>query len=236
MRPIMALSLVFAVGCISVRDIEDARFEPESFEKVTAYHMRGDLELVGRNTSTAEVVATLWASGSSRDRAEARQRRLRWSAEVIEQELIISSLVPESRSGVDFYVVTPELVDSYLSLERGDVRFGGVDGFHEVSADAVRGSVGGELLIDAGQVDLTYYPFDVTATVIDVSGPVTLALPFGPEYDLVVRGNPEEPMTVEDLGWEDTRLGDGFFSGYRGRGLARINIFADGPVEIISTR
>lgn len=235
-RTVLVLSLALTSACVSVRDIENERFEGDSFDVITAQLMRGDIEIIGRNVNSAEVTATLWASGTSQDRAAARQSRLRWSAELIDRQIAISSIVPETRSGVDFHVVTPEVTDTLLSLERGEVRFNGVDGLHEVYAPSVFGVVGGEVILDADNIDLALYPFDVSASVIDSRGAVTLALPFGLDYDLVVRGNPEAPMVVDDLGWDDVRPGEGFFSGFRGRGLIRINVFADGPVEILRAR
>jgi hypothetical protein len=85
-------------------------------------------------------------------------------------------------------------------------------------------------------VNLDLFPYEVTASTIDAGGSVTLGLPFGLEYDLVIRGNPGQELVVDELGWDDVRLGDGFFSGFRGRGLVRINIFADGRVQVRQLR
>lgn len=233
---ICAVSTLF-VACVSAREVEELRIE-DPVALITAQHMSGDLEIVGRNNLVgADVAATVWGRGSSRDAAERRQERVRWSAEVLGDELALSSLVTENRAGVDFFITAPTQVDTVLTVDRGDVFLNDVEGIHDIVASSVRGVAIGDVVVDASsRVDLDFYPYDTTAADISSQGAVTLALPYGLDYDLVVRGNPDAEMVVEELGWDDVRLSEGFFAGYRGRGGVRINVFADGPIEIVEAR
>lgn len=234
MRTAVWILLPAMVGCVTVRDIQELRFDDAAISLITVDQARGDVDLTGSRAGVgAQVAATVWGRGSTRDGAQSRQDRVRWSADLIGEELLLSSFSTDARSGVDFFVTGPRVVDSMVRVDNGRVTLDRVEGVHDIVATSVRGNVIGDVFIDASStVDLDFFPFDTTAANIDARGAVTLGLPRGPDYDLIIRGNPNSEILVEDLGWDDVRIDEGFFAGLRGRGFARINIIADGRVRI----
>jgi len=237
MRCAAWIVLLTLVGCVTVREIEERRFDGVPISLITVDQARGDLDLTGSRAAVgAQVAATIWGRGSTRDGAQSRQDRVRWSADLVDEELILSSFSTDARSGVDFFVTGPQIVDSLVRVDNGRVTLDRVEGVHEIIASTVRGNVAGDVFIDAANsVDIDFFPFDATAASIDSRGTVTLGLPIGPDYDLIIRGNPNSEIVVEDLGWDDIRIDEGFFAGLRGRGFTRINIIADGRVRIRRT-
>jgi hypothetical protein len=237
MRPLLVPLLALSVGCVTVRELEEASFEGP-ITLLSADHGRGDLDVFGvRSGTDVNVDAWVWGRGSRRDRADARQDRVTWTAEVVEQELALSSFAADTRAGVDFVVEAPRVIDTVIRLDNGRVTFDRVEGVHDVVADSVRGTVTGDLFVTAeSSIDLDFIPYETTEATLDSGGSVTLALPPGLDYDLIIRAEPDDAITVDELGFDDVRLGEGFFAGYRGWGAVRINIFARGSVTVTSLR
>ena len=239
MRHLVSALLVLTLpACISVREVESVQVDGSGLRVVSGRIDRGDVAVVAsRGSEMIEVEAVVWGRGSRRERAERRQDAVRWSAVRDGDALLLDGSSSENRSGVDLTVFGPPLVDVDVVADNGDVALSGIDGVHLITANNITGDVIGDLDIFASQsVDLNFTPYGETDARIVSDGGVTLGLPFGLSYDLTIRGNIDESMEIEDLGWDDLVLGDGFVNGIRGRGDIEIDISVAGPVRIVSVR
>lgn len=229
--------LPFVVGgCVSVRTPEQLQLDGAGLVAVSAVVDRGDLTYVAATGTDVDLTATVWGNGSSRAKANARQETVVWSAEIDRGVLLLDGISPEPSSGVDFDVVGPIFVSVDAALANGDLEVRGAEGVHVLTANTVFGDVWGDATVFADVVDLNFVPYEATDALIEASGAVTLGLPFGLAYDLTIRTNPDQPVTVAELGFQDVALGPGFFNGFSGFGDVEIDISAGGPVEIIEIR
>ncbi len=239
----MRAALLFALAlsttaCVSVRDIDEMQLDATGARILSARIDRGDMELYTLpQAGMIDIIATRWGRGSRQVRAQERSERVVWDARVEGDTVLLDARSPVERSGVDFDVGLPARMDLDVILDRGTLVGGNVEGVHVITADRVRGTLVGDVDIDVTQdIDLGLIPYTETDAFIRSDGRVRLALPFGLEYDLTVRGDPADEMVITELGWDDARFGEGFFSGLRGRGLVEIDITTNGPVEILELR
>jgi len=225
-------------GCVQVRDSETVSFDGNGISFLSARNDRGDILVAGRSSgSSIDVTATTWGSGSREVRAQERQDTVSWSAEVDGNTLLLDGVALEGRSGVDFDVIAPTRMDVDAITDSGTVRLDDVEGIHVVTATQVVGSVVGDMdVYGTSSVDVDFVPYVETDTLIESDGSVTLAIPYGLEYDLTVRGDPSDTMEIAELGWDDLVLGEGFVNGLRGRGDVEIDIRAGGSVRIVELR
>jgi hypothetical protein len=228
--------LAFVFGCVSVRTPEQLQLDGAGLVAVSVVVDRGDLTYVAATGTDVDLTATVWGNGSSRDKANARQDTVDWSAVVEQGVLLIDGFSPEPSSGVDFDVVGPIFVSMDVALANGDLEIRGAEGVHVLTASAVTGDAWGDLTVIADTVDLNFVPYEATDALIESGGAVTLGLPFGLAYDLTIRTGTDQSVTVAELGFQDVSLGPGFFNGYSGFGDVEIDINATGPVEIIEIR
>lgn len=235
MLPLLALLLP---ACVSVRTDERVSLDATGVRAVSARVDRGDVRIFGaRGATDFDVTATVYGNGSRRVRAEQRQATVGWAAQVDGFSLILDGNTVEGRSGVDFRVNGPEVLDLDIVAEGGTVQIDQIEGIHLITASQVTGRAIGDLdVFGRTGVDLDFVPYTETDARIESNGGVTLALPFGLPYDLTVRSDPNDSMEVAELGWDDLVLGEGFVSGLRGRGDIEIDILADGPVRIVELR
>jgi hypothetical protein len=227
-------------ACVTVQDTETVTLEAGGVGVVTADIERGDLVLVGEHgVPVFNVETRLWGRGSDQDRAGARQDDVTWGADLQGDRLVLRSSTTFSRSGVDMNVDGPDLYDTSLVVHRGSVRIEDVEGFHSISAPSVRGTLIGDVdILASGSVDIDFIPWRETEAIIEnTDGSVQIALPFGLDYDLTIRGDVDEELIVADLGFDRVDVGNGFFSGIRGRGDVEIDIIVDGGrVEVVELR
>ncbi|MFK7929616.1 MAG: hypothetical protein AB8H79_15580 [Myxococcota bacterium] len=237
-RSLVCLVLLCLPACTSVRGTETVSVDGEGVRVVAGRVQRGDVRLISSGTGTQiEVEALVWGNGRNEERASERQDGVRWSAVRDGEALVLDGSSSRNRSGVDLTVFGPQLVDTDLVVENGDIDLNNIDGIHLLTADNITGDVVGDLDIVARQaVDLNFFPYAETDARIQADDGVTLGLPFGLDYDLTIRGDAGSTMEIEDLGWDDLVLGDGFVNGLRGRGDIEIDIIVSGPVRIVSVR
>lgn len=238
MRIVAVVLAVSVVGCVSVRDSEDVTLSAAGVRVVSARVERGSVEIDGvERRANFDITATTWGSGSSRDTAAEREETVGWSAAVDGSVLLLDGTTTERRSGVDFDVVGPVVLDLDLDVETGNVEVDDIEGVHVITADRIDGTLIGDLdLYARSAVDIGFVPFVATDTIIDSQGSVVLAVPFGLDYDLTVRSDPDDEMIITELGWDDAVFGDGFFNGFRGRGDVEIDVLAEGSVQILELR
>jgi hypothetical protein len=225
-------------ACVSVRDSESLTLDADGVWAASARVDNGSVQIDGvPSRDHFDVTATTWGSGSNRDAAAARELTVTWSAVVEGHELLVDGITTESRSGVDFDIVGPTLLDLDLGVDDGNVEVNDVEGLHVVTADRISGLFVGDVdLFARSSLDIGFVPFLETDTLIESQGSVVLAVPFGLEYDLTVRGDPDDEMVITELGWDDAVFGEGFFNGRRGRGDIEIDVIAQGSVEILELR
>lgn len=244
LRPVVSLTALAVLGaavlpaCVQVRESDVVSLDAAGINLVSARNDRGDIRVFAdRSGSTFEVEGTVWGGGSRRAAAEDRQETVRWDAQIDRDVLVIDGIAPGGRRGVDFSVVGPEIVDLDLFTDSGTIEVGGIEGIHDLSGSSVRGTVIGDAFITASSsVDIDFVPYAETDMIIESGSSVTLAIPFGLDYDLTVRGDPNDTITVDELGWDELVLGEGFINGYRGFGDVEIDIRANGPVRIVELR
>lgn len=226
-------ALVVLIGCVAVRNTESVNLDGAGVSVVSAVIDAGDLTYVGTGRGQFDVAATTWGTGSNREKAAAREATVTWSAEVDGYTLLLDGLAPEVQSGVDFDVTGPDMVSIVADLRNGDARLDSVEGFHSIAAGSVSGFLLGDFEVFADStVDLSFVPYEATDTLIEATGGVTLAIPWGLSYDLTVRTSPDQAISVDDLGWQDLVLGEGFVNGFSGFGDVEIDINTSGPVTI----
>jgi len=236
-----ALAVLFigatSAACVEVRASDDVAFDGTGVAFVSARNDSGDVRISGRNSTAIDVTATVWGKGSKEPRAQERQDTVDWSAQVEGDTLVLDGVAIENRSGVDFAVLAPTVLDLDLIADSGTVRIDDIEGIHTITATNVTGSTVGDLdVYGSSSVDLDFVPYVETDTYIESGGSVTLAIPYGLDYDLTIRNDPSDSMDIAELGWDELVLGEGFVNGIRGRGHIEIDIRANGSVRIVELR
>lgn len=239
MRLLSALVVAASLSaCVSARELDELTLSADGVTVVQARVERGDIEVSGRGSATEfQIFATRFGTGSSKDAAQQRADVARWSADIVDRALVVDASSTENRSGTDFEIFGPTLLDLDMETENGTIDVDEVEGFHVLTADRIEGTMLGDVDAYASStIDMSFVPYVETDTVIESEGSVILALPYGLDYDLTVRTNGTDEMVITDLGMDREDLGDGFYSGLRGRGLVEIDVFAGGRVEILELR
>jgi hypothetical protein len=220
-------------GCVTVRDSEDLAFDSAGISVVSAVVEDGDFSYSAFAGDDIGVTATTWGRGSNKEKAAARRETVTWSAFVEVPALLLDGISPERLSGVDFDLIGPTVMSLDVVLDNGAAVLRDVEGVHTIAATSVTGDVLGDMVVFADSVNLAFVPYVATNTLIEATGSVTLAIPFGLSYDLTVRTSPEQAVTVTELGFQQVSLGEGFFNGYSGFGEVEIDINAGGSVDVV---
>lgn len=234
----LAITAVSLQACVQVRESDTVTLDGTGVQALSARNDRGDVSVFGRASgSDILVTGTAWGSGSRRDRAEERQGQVSWDASVDGRTLVLDGVAREGRSGVDLDVTASEFMDLDIVADAGTVEIRDIEGLHVITATNIIGRASGDLDIYASSsIDLDFVPYTETDTLIESESGVTLAIPFGLEYDLTVRADINDSIEVAELGWDDLVLGEGFVNGRRGRGDIEIDIQTSGPVRIVELR
>ena len=236
MRRLVALSLLS--GCVTVTDLSSESFDASNVFVVSARMEAGDFSYVGRpSQGTFDVDARRFGNGSNEEAAAERLAGTSWMGSVEGDALLLDVSTTQGQSGVDLAVTGPRIVDLDIATDRGTVRPSRVEGIHVITASNVRGDfVGDADIFTTGSVTLDVVPFVQTDMRIEAGGSVTLYLPFGADYDLTVRSDGDDELVVDDLGFDEVQLGQGFFNGFRVPGTVRIDILASGNVAVRELR
>ncbi len=224
-------------GCVTVDEADALSLPAHGVSVLRARIDEGDLRYRGRKGDrTFEIDVRAFGGGSNEERANERLSDVDWSAEVDGDRLRLRVADGPGRSGADFDITGPQVLDIDAVSANGRIEFDRVEGVHLIEATSVRGSYIGDIQIFArNQADLEFYPYALTNASID-AGSVVLGLPIQLDYDLTVRTNGDSPLSVADLGWDDVRTDKGFFNGLRGTGDIEIDIFSGGNVTIFGLR
>ncbi len=230
---VAGMALALTSGCVTV---EDNFSDTVSAEGVFAFQGTTDNGRItydgGAIDETFTVRGRSWGNGGGRSAAERRQSGNDFFVEVQDSVLVASAQSFEGRSGVDFDVTGPSLMDVDILTDSGSASIFDAEGIHIVTADSIyaRGVVGDvDFFADRGGVDVEVFPYvDGVVLIESRSGDVDLYLPFGLDYDLTVVGDPDHELVVEDLGFDTLILEPGLVIGRRGGRSILVDVVVTG--------
>ncbi len=233
MRILLAVALAGTAGCVRTSDIYTEDLPAEGVLDVFADSDRGDFAYSGAagDVTMFEVEASVWGRGGSEKGATKRADTSDWGSQVTEGLLDIWSRSPERRSGVDFSVVGPPVVNVEAVLLDGTATVSDVEGFHLVTANRVVGDgIVGDVDFYAARdgIDIEVFPWEGGTVLIQSFGDVVLLLPYGMEYDLEIFADFEWGYEVAELGFDSLFLGADYVSGFTGAGKTRVEVIATG--------
>lgn len=233
---------VLASGCVTVDStFSDTLssdgvfvFRGSSDRGIVAYDGRGmgrDFDISGRS----------WATGSGSNRAGEREASNRYGVEVEGEALVASAVSFDTRSGVDFDVFGPEVMDIEIVTEHGEAELFDVTGTHVVTARRIIGdNISGDVdfFADGRGLDVEVYPHDDgTVSIRSRGGNATIYLPRRLNYDLNIIGDPNRELELEDLGFDRMVVDPGLAIAWRGDRSVRVDIeVTGGDVRVLSAR
>lgn len=239
MLPIVALSLL--TGCHVYNDPFDLALDAAGVDMVVADIDRGSFGYWGHSSlDSFAIEGESTGSGSSEAKARARAEANDWQIDVEGNELVISTSSREN-GRVNLDVDGPVRMHTDLILDSGGVYLEDVEGSHMITADSVetRDLVGDlDLYSRSGSVDVEIYPWEDHGRVyIEAHGTTTLRMPAGLDYDIEVWGDPEYAMTIEDLYFYNSYMGEGYFSAESGSGTVEVDVWVyNGSFTLYETR
>lgn len=233
----LATIAVCAAGCVEVGFSETDRFDPSLVGLIDVDVARGDLEIAGRQ-GEGVLVRRHWGRAGSESKADERARAARseWSLEA--GALVVRAPTPSGDAGVDVTVVGPVLTDLVATTGRGTIDVIDVEGVWNLEGDQIQTTAlaGEGSIVTTGPSTLEIWPYLDGVVSIDVIGEATLVLPaFGP-YDIIVAGDPNHEMLIQDLGFDVAEQGPGTFAAIREPGTVRIDVrVVGGPFALVES-
>jgi len=243
--------LLLATASLSIACSTEAESFQHSIDASSTRSLRVDIEqgdLTLRGPGATSVVqdgdlitisGQSWGTASDVDKAAERRDGNDWQVDDSRRgELRIQASSAHPSAGVDFEVDSPRELRSEMALYDGTLTLVGTRGSHRIEAsDLALDQVGGQLELYArsGSVHGSMLPEnDDKITIFAEYGDVSLSLPRGLEYDLVIWADPEGTVTVDDLGLQARVDGQpGYFAGRSGGGRIEVEIIApEGDVSI----
>lgn len=228
------------LACVRIETPFDLQLPAAGIDLVDATMERGDLVYSGSPGATQfDVHGLSVGTGRSKSRAEAHQDDNRWSVENLFTSLAIDTQSDHGR--VDLDIQGPDRIDVDAFLGDGTVELYDLEA-EQLRADAsyitTRAVIGDVDFRSSGGMDVEIWPYnDGTIDLDSNGGNVILALPYGGDYSLEVWGDPSETMTVADLGFRDSYLGEGYFSGLVNAGTIRVIVHVTGgSFQLIESR
>ena len=220
-----------AVGCVRV----EVPLAPQTLSADGVSSVRGALangvfsyegSSIARNFY---VTGTSWGFGSSHDKATEHGADNTASVALDGAALMVATGAGP-HAGVDVDVGGPEVMDLDLASD-GSLRINDVIGTHVLSADAIsanalQGDVDATATLDGMSVEIWPYEGGLV-TLWARSGNLTLYLPYAGDYHLVVIGDPNEAMTIADLGFSSSFLGTGSFESFTGAASIEVDVEVD---------
>lgn len=228
---VWGLSLGLLVGCSRVQEVQTDTFDATGISLFRGSNDEGTISYDGRATGERfDVTTTLWGTGSSKSRATEHLDGATARIEVEDGALNVEGFAGY-RSGVDFDVVGPSVIDTVFSAVDSRAELRNVEGFHVVEAQSIygRGIIGeGDFVAYGGDVDLTIEPwYDGSIVVVEsTGGDVSIGLPYGYDYDLTVESDIDRELAIEELGFDTLILEPGLAIGRRGFRDVRVDIYA----------
>lgn len=214
-------------GCVVVEEPFTTELDATGVTLLRGDIERGSVDYNGSSTLDGfEVYGVSRGSGSSQTRAQRKEEGNSWVLEVDDDVLEVRADSRESGT-VRFDIDGPTLMDTDIVVESGSVHIEDVVGNHYITA----GRITAEQI--TGNVDLYSRTGGVRAEIEDPwtdvridsrGGGVDLYLPYGLDYDIEVWGDPEYSMNVEDLGFYDEYMGEGYFAAESGHADVRVTV------------
>lgn len=226
---ILAFPLVAACGSIEQQAFE-LQFDPEPATVLRVDTNQGDVTVQGHEGGLVDVLGLSVGRGRSDVRAAAALDENRWGGGVDDGVVRVFGEAG-SRGEVELVVDAPDRLSADV-IAGGIATLSDLEGSHVVTADRVvaRGLIGNADIYarDRG-VDVEIWPYaEGDVRIQSHGGDVVVHLPYGADYDLQVFGDPDYPLSVDDLGFDFTHLGAGYFAGERGPGHVEVAIHVEG--------
>ncbi|MCA9569194.1 MAG: hypothetical protein KC656_15200 [Myxococcales bacterium] len=232
----VAAMAVLAAGCSRVQDTDTQTFSSLGVGFVQGTTQAGRISYDGSAVfEEFTVTTTMWGTGSSRSRAERHLEDGGRANIGVDVDTLLVEGTSGYRSGVDFDILGPGVINTDLYVQDGSVNLYNVTGYSRMEGDRLygRGIAGeGDFIANGGDVDLQLFPYiDGALIVVDSSGgDVQIGLPLYLDYDLTVTGDPDYDIVVDDLGFDPGTIAasPGLFLARRGFRDVRVDVFATG--------
>ncbi|MCB9792950.1 MAG: hypothetical protein H6741_09505 [Alphaproteobacteria bacterium] len=229
---LLLVAAALATGCTTVQDPFTETYDASNLYLVQATLDQGAFSYQGVASTDITVEGRSWGQGRNEDLARERREGNSWTFGVTGQTLSLVTSSLSGSAGVDLDLFGPGVMDLDIINDDGRVDLSDVEGFHTITAERIDGErvVGDvDLYATEGDIDLEVWPYEGGVIRVETqSGDVDLTLPWGLEYDMQVWGDPDYEMIVEDMGWNRSAPGPAYFAGTVGRGLIRVDVYANG--------
>lgn len=218
--------LGWVAGCVEVGLTEVHDFDADDVGEVEVRIARGDVQVQGGQGRQGRLTLRAWGRGGSELIANERAETVvvDWGIEA--GRMSVSSPAVLRQGGLDVGLRTRADVDLDLRTETGRVTVREVRGRWAIDGgQVVADALEGEGRLRAGQgASVELWPYLDGAIVVEVTGDTLIALPAGGPYDIVVDGDVNASMTVQDLGFDVLDRGPGYLSAVSGAGTSRIDV------------
>jgi len=225
-------------GCVNVSFTDREPFDVNAVTLADIGVVRGDIDVTVEPGREGELAMTRWAFAKNEARAEeyAQQVQADWS--IADGVLSVRSDKRVAQAGLDVVASLHPQTNLDLRTDDGNVTASDVEGVWVIEGDrVVTARLAGEGdVISNGGASLEIWPYETAFITVDAAGELVLALPaFGP-YDLVIDGDPDYPMTIQDLGWDVFDQGPAYVAARREPGTIRIDIIVrGGPTTLVES-
>lgn len=171
------------------------------------------------------IAGTSVGAGSSTTKAEEREAGNTWSAEAQDGVLELRTESAEVQAWVELDISGPDAMDMEISSGSG-VSLTSVYGVFTLDVNTFTGrALAGQAdVLATDDVDLEIWPDPGGAVLIESTGDVRLALPYGEPYDIEVWGNAEYEWNIADLGFDVISYGDATFDAETGDASIEIKV------------
>lgn len=217
-------------ACVRVERADDHVVDATDIDRLVARVDRGSLDVRGGTTDSFAIDATSVGTGANKAKASMREQANRLDVDADPPDLIVRATSAYDLARWEISIAAPARLDVNASLDGGTVELSDIEGDILVSASQINltDMVGRVDLRSDGGISATVSPWDDTENVLEANGPVLLQLPPDGPYDLRVVGDPDQPMLVEDLGFDSLVLDDGYVEAWRSPGTIVIRVDISG--------
>ena len=221
MRLIRVGGLLALVGCYSSQQTFSDTVSAEGVGLFDASTDRGDVSYDGGSPRNLfEISGRSWSNADGPSKAATREQTNTYSIDVVDGALVARGRSPQRRSGVDFSVLGPPMINTYIDAPSGDVQLDAVEGIHVATANSITGrQIYGDVdfFADSSGIDVEVFPYaDGVVDITSTAGTVKVYLPWGLDYDLTIISDPDYEMELDDLGFDSLVAEAGLTVGWRG--------------------
>ncbi|MCK6522580.1 hypothetical protein L6R49_14205 [Myxococcota bacterium] len=232
-RLVTLLPLPFVLLACETNEVTETLTFDGDYAALFAQLDDSDLTVVGGAIGSGlEVRVVSWGTAVATDKAQDRLDGNSYSATADGEVVSLTSRSTENRAGVDFDVLSPELLSLDVAIDSGRAHLEYLEGSHLITASSVRGEgLIGEIdaYADSGDNVIAIWPYENARIRVETySGSNVLTLPYGLDYDLTIVGDPEYAMSVEDLGFDVAYASGAAYVAQRGAATIRIEVFTSG--------